>query len=70
MRAFSTDKQMQGLSHLRFVSFTVDQMFLAQIIIHEFFIHVMFYVSHMIIDKKCILEKFANFCSDSTGVNV
>lgn len=48
MRAFSTDKQMQGLSHLRFVSFTVDQMFLAQIIIHEFLIHVMFYVSHMI----------------------
>ena len=48
MHAFNTDKQMKGLSHFRFVSFTVDQMFLTQIIIHQFFIHVIFYVSHVI----------------------
>ena len=40
--AFNTDKQTTHLSHLRFVSRTADQIFLAQIL--EFFIHVIFYV--------------------------
>ena len=35
--SFNTDKQMKHLSHLRFVSCTTDQIFLAQIFISFFF---------------------------------
>ena len=48
MCAFSTDKQKKGLLHFRFVCFTFHRIFLTQIIIHEFFIHVIFYVTRVI----------------------
>ena len=38
----------EGLSHLRVVCFTFHQIFLTQIIIHEVFILIISYVTHVI----------------------
>lgn len=48
VRAVSIDQQKKGFSHLRVVSFTFHQFFLAQIIIHEVFILIMSYVTCVI----------------------
>ena len=48
VRAVSIDQQKKGLLHLRVVCFTFHQIFLTQIIIHEVFILIISYVTHVI----------------------
>lgn len=63
VRAVSVDQPKKGLSHLRVVCFTFQQIFLTQIIIHEVFILIISYIT------RVISHAFQKTCHDTVTRN-